>query len=65
MAEEPDFIICNECDSPVYVFEWKEGRIAEALCTSCGNSSPSLFTTEEEYGEEMASGAHYYGESDG
>ena len=62
---EPDFIICNECDSPVYVFEWTDGRISEAVCTSCGNDKPALFATDEEYGEEMASGTHNYGESDG
>ena len=56
---EPDFIICNECDSPVYVFEWSEGRISEAICTSCGNNKPALFTTDEEYGEEMASDSRY------
>jgi len=56
---EPDFIICNECDSPVYVFEWADGRITEALCTSCGNDKPTLFTTDEDYGEQMASESRY------
>ena len=60
----PEFIICNECDSPVYTFEWKDGQITEAICTACGNDKPSLFTTDEEYGDEMASGTHYYGEGE-
>jgi translation initiation factor 2 beta subunit (eIF-2beta)/eIF-5 len=56
---EPEFIICNECDSPVYVFEWTDGRISEAVCATCGNSNPSFFTTDEEYGEDMASDSRY------
>ena len=56
---EPDFIICNECDSPVYVFEWKDGGITEAFCISCGNDKPALFTTDEDYGEQMASESRY------
>jgi len=58
---EPDFIICNECDSPVYVFEWKDERITEAMCTACGNDKPTLFTTEEDYGEMMATDDRHYG----
>ena len=56
---EPEFVICNECDSPVYVFEWRDGRISEAVCSTCGNHKPSLFTTDEEYGEDMASDSRY------
>ena len=61
---EPDFIICNECDSPVYVFDWQDGRIANAMCTSCGNDKPAYFTTEEDYGE-MMSGSEHYGSGSG
>ena len=25
----PDYLICLECESPVYVFEWKDGVIKE------------------------------------
>jgi translation initiation factor 2 beta subunit (eIF-2beta)/eIF-5 len=57
----PEFLICNECDSPVYVFEWENGRITEALCTTCGNTLPAQFTTDEEYGEQMASDSRYDG----
>jgi hypothetical protein len=57
---EPDFVICNECDSPVYVFDWEDGKLKSAMCTTCGNDKPALFTTEEDYGE-MMSGADQYG----
>ena len=49
----PDFIICLECDSPVYVFEWDGTAITEAICTTCGNDQATFFSTEEAY-EEMA-----------
>jgi hypothetical protein len=57
----PEFLICNECDSPVYVFEWENGRITEAICTTCGNDKSALFTTDEDYGEQMASDSRYDG----
>ena len=50
---EPDFLICMECDSPVYTFEWVEGRLREVVCPVCGNEDVSSFVTEEEL-EDMA-----------
>jgi hypothetical protein len=52
--DTPEYLMCVECDSPVYVFEWDRGRITEAMCTACGNDNPMLFSTEEDYGEMMA-----------
>jgi hypothetical protein len=45
----PDYLICLECESPVYVFEWKGGQLKEAVCELCGNEDPQQFATEEEY----------------
>jgi hypothetical protein len=64
MPETPDFIICLECESPVYVFEWDGSRISDAVCTTCGNDKPSQFTTEEAYGEMMATDDRHYGSTD-
>ncbi|MGE5236317.1 MAG: hypothetical protein ACM3O7_08225 [Acidobacteriota bacterium] len=50
---EPDYLICMECESPVYVFEWKEGKVTEVVCPTCGNDDPMSFATEEEL-EEMS-----------
>ena len=50
----PDYLICLECESPVYLFEWNDGKIIEATCTVCGEEDPSAFATEEEY-EALAS----------
>ena len=45
----PDYVICLECETPVYIFEWHDGKVTEALCTMCGNEDVSSFATEDEY----------------
>jgi len=62
--ETPDYIICLECETPVYTFDWDGTRITEAICASCGNEKPTLFTTEEAYGEMMGEDSRHYGSSD-
>ena len=47
--ESPEYIICLECESPVYVFEWSMGTLQEAICPACGNDSVEDFITEEDY----------------
>lgn len=47
----PDYLICVECESPTYVFEWQGDKVVEALCSTCGNTDPTQFVTEEEYEE--------------
>ncbi len=54
----PDYLICLECETPTYVFEWKDGRTIEALCQICGNEDIESFATEEEY-EALASDDRY------
>lgn len=44
----PDFIICLECESPCYTFEWEHDKIVEPLCRTCGNEEPEQFLTEED-----------------
>jgi len=63
--ETPDYIICLECETPVYTFDWDGTRITGGICTSCGNEKPTLFVTEETYGEEMATNDRPYGSGDG
>jgi uncharacterized protein YcgI (DUF1989 family) len=62
--DTPDYIICLECDTPVYTFEWDGVRVKDAICTACGNEKASLFATEEVYGEMMAMDNRYYGSTD-
>lgn len=52
---EVDYLICNQCSSPCYVFEMREGSIAEAQCLVCGNDNAGLFAIGDEEGSEDAS----------
>ena len=54
MAGEPEFLICLNCETPTYSFEWVEGKITDALCPACGNDDPSEFMTESELDEQRS-----------
>lgn len=54
----PDYVICLECETPCYVFEWKDGRITEVLCTACGNDDSDQFALPEEMEELENQGSH-------
>ena len=45
----PDYLICLECESPCYIFEWADEKVKEATCTVCGNDEIESFATEDEY----------------
>ncbi len=55
----PDYVICLECESPTYIFEWRDGVLLEAQCTLCGNEDVSQFITESDY-EEMTMDDRYW-----
>lgn len=44
----PEWLICLDCETPCYNFEWSEGKLQEILCEACGNDDPDQFATEEE-----------------
>jgi hypothetical protein len=44
----PEFLICLECETPCYIFEWQGGKLKEVLCAACGNEDPESFLSEEE-----------------
>ncbi|MCB1034856.1 MAG: hypothetical protein KDD47_13585 [Acidobacteria bacterium] len=44
----PEYLICLECETPCYTFEWKDGKIVEILCYVCGNDEIDSFLSEEE-----------------
>ena len=50
LESEPDFVICLDCETPCYTFEWHpdKERITEAFCKVCGNDRIDEFETEEE-----------------
>ena len=54
-SNEPEFLICLECETPCYSFEWDQtkGKIVSAQCQACGNDKIEDFDTEAGFeGEE-------------
>lgn len=47
----PDYLVCLNCETPCYEFEWKEGEIKEAQCLVCGNEDPVDFMAPDELAE--------------
>ena len=43
-----EYLICLDCESPCYEFEYKDGKIVEILCEVCGNDQTDQFATSEE-----------------
>lgn len=53
MSDEPEYLICLQCETPTYEFEFHNGKLAQIMCSSCGNDDVTDFMTEAEY-EEMS-----------
>lgn len=51
----PDYLVCLECETPCYVFEWRDGKVTEALCQVCGNDDPESFLSPAEL-EDLSEG---------
>jgi hypothetical protein len=49
--DEPEYLICLQCETPTYQFEWHEEKLAQAICSTCGNDDASEFMTEAELEE--------------
>jgi hypothetical protein len=49
--EEPDYLICLQCETPTYQFEFTNGKLATVVCNTCGNDETSDFMTEVEWDE--------------
>lgn len=47
----PEYLVCLECETPCYQFEWEDGKISEVLCLSCGNDDPEQFLPPEDLEE--------------
>ena len=45
----PEYLLCLECETPNYVFEWRGDAVVEIVCESCGNEDRTLFVTEDEF----------------
>ena len=49
--ESPEYLICVECETPCYDFEWQGERLIDVICSVCGNEEPDQFLTESQYEE--------------
>ncbi len=45
----PEYLICLNCESPTYVFTWKEDQLIDILCEVCGNEELDQFLNQEEF----------------
>jgi translation initiation factor 2 beta subunit (eIF-2beta)/eIF-5 len=53
----PEYLVCLECETPNYTFEWSGGKLQEVLCTACGADDPDLFATQDDL-DALAMGGH-------
>jgi hypothetical protein len=49
MSDSPEYLICLECETPCYTFEWKFGDLKEATCLVCAADDPDQFMTEDDF----------------
>ena len=54
--EAPDYLICIDCETPCYTFEWQETGPTEVMCMACGNDEIEQFMTEEDFEAMQAAG---------
>lgn len=47
--DSPEYVICLNCETPCYIFEWSDGKLTEVVCDTCGEDDPDTFATEEEF----------------
>lgn len=44
MSEEVEFLVCLNCDTPCYFFEYEDQKgIVSAFCNICGNDETKEF----------------------
>ncbi|MDQ3281840.1 MAG: hypothetical protein M3Q69_10540 [Acidobacteriota bacterium] len=53
MSDEPEYLICLQCETPTYEFDLTNGKVTTIVCGTCGNDDPEEFMTEAGL-EEMA-----------
>lgn len=44
----PDYLICLDCETPCYTFEYENEKVREVLCQACGNDNPDQFALPAE-----------------
>jgi predicted RNA-binding Zn-ribbon protein involved in translation (DUF1610 family) len=51
----PEYVVCLDCETPVYVFEWVGEKLTEIICPACGNEDPEQFILPDDLEELMDS----------
>jgi hypothetical protein len=51
LMDEPEYLICLQCETPTYQFEYTNGKLSAAVCNACGSDDASDFVTEAEFEE--------------
>jgi hypothetical protein len=51
LMDEPEYLICLQCETPTYEFEFVNGKLAAITCAACGNDDITEFMTEAELEE--------------
>ena len=52
----PEYLVCLDCETPCYDFEWQGEKLIEVLCQVCGNEDPEQFILPDDL-EELMDGA--------
>jgi translation initiation factor 2 beta subunit (eIF-2beta)/eIF-5 len=47
----PEYVICLDCETPCYSFEWADGELTEVICEVCGNDLPDQFILPDDMEE--------------
>jgi hypothetical protein len=56
-SSEPEYLVCLNCESPCYTFEWTNGKITEIMCMVCGADTADEFMTQEDF-DALAGAGH-------
>ena len=52
----PEYLVCLDCETPCYVFEWEGEKLVEVICQVCGNDDPEQFILPDDLEELMDGG---------
>ena len=52
LMDEPEYLICLQCETPTYQFEYTNGKLVSVICNTCGADDVSDFVTESEMEEQ-------------
>lgn len=50
--DEPEYLICIQCETPTYQFEFVNGKLSQIICNTCGNDDVTEFLTESDWEEQ-------------